>query len=53
MTNIPARRRTIHIQRDQWHLAWDHSILPIATIQSGETVSFDLLEREAAHAAVQ
>ncbi|MDQ2904658.1 MAG: acetamidase/formamidase family protein [Chloroflexota bacterium] len=44
MTNIPARRRTIHIHRDQWHLAWDQSIPPIATIQSGETVSFDLLD---------
>lgn len=36
--------RTIHIHRDQWHLAWDHSIPPIATIQSGETISFDLLD---------
>ena len=41
MTNT---RRTIHVQRDQWHLAWDHSITPIATIASGETVSFDLLD---------
>ena len=36
--------RTIHVQRDQWHLAWDNSITPIATIQSGETVEFDLLD---------
>lgn len=35
---------SIHIQRDQWHLKWDHSISPIARIQSGETVSFDLLD---------
>src|SRR5581483_7917245 len=41
MTNT---RRTIHVQRDQWHLAWDHSITPISTIASGETVSFDLLD---------
>lgn len=34
----------IHIHRDQWHLAWDHSIPPIARIRSGETVSFDLLD---------
>ncbi|MDQ6824088.1 MAG: acetamidase/formamidase family protein [Candidatus Eremiobacteraeota bacterium] len=34
----------IHIRRDQWHLAWDHSIPPIAKIRSGEMVSFDLLE---------
>ena len=36
--------RTIHIHRNQWHLAWDHSIPPIATIRSGEIVSFDLLD---------
>jgi acetamidase/formamidase len=36
--------RTIHVHREQWHLAWDHSIPPIATIPSGETVSFDLLD---------
>ena len=36
--------RTIHVQRDQWHLAWDNSIPPIATIASGEVVSFDLLD---------
>lgn len=36
--------RTIHIHRDQWHLAWDNSIAPLATISSGETVSFDLLD---------
>lgn len=37
-------RRTIHIHRDQWHLAWDHSITPVASLRSGETVSFDLLD---------
>lgn len=36
--------RTIHIHRDQWHLAWDNSIPPLATIQSGATISFDLLD---------
>lgn len=41
---MTAPRRTIHIQRDQWHLAWDNSIPPIATIQSGEIISFDLLD---------
>jgi acetamidase/formamidase len=35
---------SIHVAREQWHLAWDHSIPPIATIQSGETVAFDLLD---------
>ncbi len=41
MTNI---RRTIHVHREQWHLAWDNSIAPIATIASGETISFDTLD---------
>ncbi|GHO50921.1 acetamidase/formamidase family protein [Ktedonospora formicarum] len=36
--------RTIHVHRHQWHLVWDHSISPIARIQSGETVSFDTLD---------
>lgn len=37
-------KRTIHVAREQFHLAWDNSIAPIATIQSGEEVSFDLLD---------
>lgn len=37
-------RRTIHVHRDQWHLAWDHSITPVASLPSGETISFDLLD---------
>ncbi|HEY4386265.1 MAG TPA: acetamidase/formamidase family protein [Ktedonobacteraceae bacterium] len=44
MTDTQKTARTIHIHRDQWHLAWDNSLPPIATIQSGETVSFDLLD---------
>lgn len=44
MTDTPQTRRTIHIHRNQWHLAWDNSIAPVATIRSGETVSFDLLD---------
>ena len=36
--------RTIHVAKDQWHLAWDHSIPPIASITSGETIAFDLLD---------
>ncbi len=44
MAETPTTGRTIHIHRNQWHLAWDHSIPPIATIQSGETISFDLLD---------
>ncbi|GHO48249.1 acetamidase/formamidase family protein [Ktedonospora formicarum] len=36
--------RTIHIHRDKWHLAWDHSIEPVASIESGETVSLDMTD---------
>ncbi len=36
--------RTIHVARDRWHLAWDNSLPPVETIQSGETVAFDLLD---------
>lgn len=35
---------TIHVARDQWHLAWDNSIAPIQRIQSGDVVEFDLLD---------
>jgi len=43
-TNTPKSGHTIHIHRNQWHLAWDNSIAPIATVRSGETISFDLME---------
>ena len=35
---------SVHIQREQFHLAWDRSIEPIATIGSGEVVEFDALD---------
>jgi len=35
---------TIHVRRDQWHLAWDNTIPPIYRIRSGEVVAFDLLD---------
>jgi acetamidase/formamidase len=41
---IMQTARTIHVARDQWHLAWDNSITPIARIASGEVVDFDCLE---------
>lgn len=41
---MPQTQRTIHVTRDQWRLAWDHSIPPLASIASGDTVSFDLLD---------
>jgi len=36
--------RTIHVAKNQWHLAWDHAIPPIATIAPGEVIEFDLLD---------
>src|SRR5215475_8467992 len=36
--------QTIHVARDQWHLKWDRSISPIATITSGDVIDFDLLD---------
>ena len=35
---------TIHVRRDQWHLAWDNTIPPIHRIRSGEVIAFDLLD---------
>jgi acetamidase/formamidase len=40
--NSPAA--SVHVGRDQFHLAWDRSIAPIATIGSGEIVEFDALD---------
>ena len=35
---------TIHVARDRYHLAWDPTIEPIATVDSGAVVEFDLLD---------
>ena len=35
---------TIHVGREQHHLAWDPAIEPIASIGSGEVVEFDCLD---------
>lgn len=35
---------SIHVRREQYHLAWDNSIAPIARIPSGGVVEFDLLD---------
>jgi acetamidase/formamidase len=35
---------TIHVRRDQYHLAWDNSISPIATVESGSIVTIDALD---------
>ena len=35
---------TVHVAKDQWHLAWDRSIPPIASVPSGAVVEFDAFE---------
>jgi acetamidase/formamidase len=35
---------TIHVARDQNHLAWDPAIPPVATVPSGAIVAFDCLD---------
>lgn len=35
---------SLHVGREQFHLAWDRSIEPIATVGSGEVVEFDALD---------
>ena len=35
---------SVHVRRDQFHLAWDRSIEPIATVASGDIVEFDALD---------
>ena len=35
---------TIHVGRDQTHLAWDPAIPPVATVSSGEAVEFDCVD---------
>lgn len=35
---------SVHVRRDQFHLAWDRSIEPILTIGSGEVVEIDALD---------
>jgi acetamidase/formamidase len=40
--SVPAA--SVHVGRDQFHLAWDRSIEPIATVGSGEVVEFDALD---------
>lgn len=35
---------TIHVAREQYHLAWDRAIEPIATVPSGAVVEIDALD---------
>ena len=41
---MSAPAASVHVRREQFHLAWDRSIEPIATIGSGEVVEFDALD---------
>ena len=38
------RSPTIHVTRDQNHLAWDPAIPPVATVSSGDVAAFDCLD---------
>jgi acetamidase/formamidase len=42
MSTLPTP--TIHVAREQNHLAWDPAIPPVATVSSGEVVAFDCLD---------
>jgi acetamidase/formamidase len=35
---------SVHVRRDQFHLAWDRSIEPIASVRSGDVVEIDALD---------
>ena len=35
---------SVHVRRDQNHLAWDPAIPPVATVGSGDVVAFDCLD---------
>jgi acetamidase/formamidase len=41
---MSAPTPTVHVGREQFHLAWDRSIEPIATVGSGDVVEFDALD---------
>jgi len=41
---MPDEAPAVHIRRDQFHLAWDRSIEPIATVASGDMVEIDALD---------
>ena len=39
-----ASRPSFHVGRSQWHLAWDRTVPPIATVAPGSIVEFDALD---------
>jgi acetamidase/formamidase len=44
MPPMAQRTTSVHLTREQFHLAWDRSIEPIATVGSGEVVEIDALD---------
>ena len=44
---MQTNKRTIHVAKNQWHLAWDNAIAPIASVASGAVIEFDLLDASA------
>jgi acetamidase/formamidase len=42
--NTRLTQNTVHVRREQFHTTWDHRIAPLATMRSGECISFDLLD---------
>lgn len=44
MTPMSQPTASIHVAREQFHLAWDRSIEPIATVPSGAVVEIDALD---------
>ena len=41
MRGMSAPVASVHVRPEQYHLAWDRSIEPIATVASGDVVEFD------------
>jgi acetamidase/formamidase len=39
-----AADASVHVARDQYHLAWDRSIEPVLTVASGDSVEIDALD---------
>jgi acetamidase/formamidase len=44
MPHMAMATPSIHVARDQNHLAWDPAIPPVASVGSGEVVEFDCLD---------
>jgi acetamidase/formamidase len=44
MPPMAQRTTSVYVTREQFHLAWDRSIEPIATVGSGEVVEIDALD---------